>query len=51
MCKLLKLYDSLSFFFFREAAFHELGVYSKNHGNAVGLFSPENVRIKIKQNN
>ena len=27
-----------------EAAFHELGVYSKNDGNAVGIFSPKNVR-------
>jgi kinesin family protein 1 len=27
----------------REAAFHELGVYSKNDGNAVGIFSPKNV--------
>ncbi|CAF4342247.1 unnamed protein product [Adineta steineri] len=35
----------------REAAFHELGVYSKNDGNAVGIFSPKNVRIIIKQNN
>ncbi|UJR32870.1 hypothetical protein I4U23_020331 [Adineta vaga] len=26
----------------REAAFHELGVYSKNDGNAVGIFSPKN---------
>lgn len=26
-----------------EAAFHELGVYSKNDGNAVGIFSPKNV--------
>lgn len=31
--------------FFREAAFHELGVYSKNDGNAVGIFSPKNVSI------
>jgi hypothetical protein len=30
--------------FFREAAFQELGVYSKNDGNAVGIFSPKNVR-------
>ena len=28
---------------FSEAAFHELGVYSKNDGNAVGIFSPKNV--------
>ncbi|CAF1293104.1 unnamed protein product, partial [Adineta ricciae] len=26
----------------REAAFHELGVYSKTDGNAVGIFSPKN---------
>jgi hypothetical protein len=29
----------------REAAFHELGVYSKNDGNAVGIFSPKNVNL------
>jgi kinesin family protein 1 len=32
----------------REAAFHELGVYSKNDGNAVGIFSPKNVRRNLK---
>ena len=34
--------------FCREAAFHELGVYSKNDGNAVGIFSPKNVRNILK---
>lgn len=37
--------------FCREAAFHELGVYSKNDGNAVGIFSPKNVRIKNRKKN
>jgi len=34
------------FIFYREAAFHELGVYSKNDGNAVGIFSPKNVTVQ-----
>ena len=29
----------------REASFHELGVYSKNDGNALGIFSPRNVSV------